>query len=174
MDNNRESNENKKLRAAAERGDAEAQFQLARLFESDPESISPITIAESIQLYHKAAAQGHIEAQYELGCYYAHSKFMQPEMNEAFGWFEQAANKGHAKAQYELGKCYAAGDGVERDQVIALDWYRRAAKQRHEAAEYQIGCCYVNGQGVTKDLVNAQTWFRSAAKHGYVLAVCRA
>jgi TPR repeat protein len=49
--------------------------------------------AEAAKWLHKAAAQGHVEAYYTLGCIYDEGKGVKPDHNEAMKWFRKAGGK---------------------------------------------------------------------------------
>ena len=112
------------LRKAAEQGHAEAQFQLGlqgcfihrsfhdvsgRIFYEE-NTLAPIEPAEGIVWLHKAAEQGHVEAQFTLGNVYHHGRLGtfedRPEEGEAeaIKWFRKAAEQGHEQAAEHLRK----------------------------------------------------------------------
>ena len=78
--------------------------------------------------YRKAAEQGHVTAQSNLGsCYYDLHDY-----REAVTWLRKAAEQGNATAQYLLGCCYYLGKviGVSRQSFYeGVRWLRLAAQQ---------------------------------------------
>jgi len=137
------------IRRAAESGDAEAQFKLAKFYETGKGVLQ--NTDQAIRWYQKAAAQGHVDAQYEfagaLGRENPEAVFLMGKMYldgaggvkkdvaEAIKRFKQAAVKGHVEAQYLLGVIYAEGEGVEKDNAAAAKWWEMAAKQGHLKAK---------------------------------------
>jgi hypothetical protein len=83
--------------------------------------------------YRRAAAQGHVVAQFTLGGRYADGRGVAQDPVEAVVWFRRAAEQGYASAQVALGVIYADGRGVAPDAAEAVRWYRRAAAQSHIA-----------------------------------------
>jgi TPR repeat protein len=76
----------------------------------------------------RAAKQGHVLAQYNLGNMYAHGRGVAGRsVRQALYWYRRAAEQGAANAQFTLGVMYANGQGVHRDEALAVEWYRRAA-----------------------------------------------
>ena len=90
----------------AETGDAEAQFNLALMYNNGiPEQLQK-NDREAAKWYRKAAEQGHVEAQFNLGLMYDKGEGVRQDFKEAAKWFRKAAEQGHASAQYNLGVMY--------------------------------------------------------------------
>ena len=122
---------------------------------------------EAVKWYRKAAEQGDVNAQCELGRMYDHGWGVEQNYAEAVKWYRKAAEQGHAIAQRNLGMMYANGEGVTKDAVEAVKWYRKAAGQGYVNAQFLLGMMYYNGEGVVKDAVEAREWFRVAAEQGH-------
>ncbi len=83
----------------------------------------------------KAAEQGHVDAQYNLGIMYANGEGVPQDYAEAARWYRQAAEQGHASAQHNLGAMYANGEGVPEDDIQAYAWISIASAQGIEIAK---------------------------------------
>ena len=94
---------------------------------------------EAVKWFRKAAKQGHLEAQDNLGLCYRDGLGVAKDYVEAVKWFRKAAEQGNASAQYNLGACYENGYGVTQDDAEAERWYRKAAKQGHREAQEVLG-----------------------------------
>ena len=57
---------------------------------------------EAAKWYRKAAEQGHVSAQYNLGYMYHSGKGVTQDYGEAVKWYRKAAEQGEAEAQYSL------------------------------------------------------------------------
>lgn len=112
---------------SAERGDADAQFKLGRMFYLGKGM--PQDYAEAARWYRKAADQGHADAQCYLGSLYAVGQGVAQDYTEAHRWFRKAANQGQVEAQKTLSYMYDKGLGVPQDRAEALVWRRKAAEQ---------------------------------------------
>jgi hypothetical protein len=123
-------------RLAAEQGHAEAQFNLAYLFNYG-EGVAQDK-AEAIRWYRLAAEQGHAEAQFNLGCMFEYGQGVAQDKAEAIRWYRLAAAQGHAEAQFNLGFMAEYGQGVALDKAEAIRWYRLAAEQGHEEAQERL------------------------------------
>ena len=123
--------------------------------------------AEAAKWYRKAAEQGHLDAQTNLGFCYANGKGVAKDEIEAVKWYRKAAEQGHSVAQYNLGNSYYFGRGVAKDINEAVKWYQKAAEQGHLEAQNNMGFCYANGKGVKKDYKLAKEWFQKAAARGH-------
>lgn len=136
--------------AAAERGDADAQFKLASKYQHGQGGI-PQSLAKAVAWYCKAAEQGHAGAQYNLGLLYRNGKGVEQSFVQAAKWLRKAAEQDYAGAQYELGVLYQKGRGVEQSEQQMLYWYRKAAEQGHVNAKKQLAALRKKGQGLKKD-----------------------
>lgn len=165
------------LRAQAEQGNAEAQYQMARFYERQNE------VEKAVPWYEKAVAQNHAKAQNNLGALYMWGKGVakdtekgcklieashaqmgsitgtlnvaacndqreHPDFRKAFENYKIAAEQGDAAAQRLLGQMYASGDGTKQDYQQAVYWLRQAALQEDAQAMYELGLHYGRAQGV--------------------------
>ena len=113
------------IRARAEGGDADAQYQLAMRLLTGIDVPRDDTEAASWAL--RAAEQDHVDAQFFLGTMYNAGTGVPQDDYEAVAWFRMAAEAGHPDAQFLLGHSYSVGSGVIRDRVLACMWYNLAA-----------------------------------------------
>ncbi|MFC1580142.1 SEL1-like repeat protein [Thermodesulfobacteriota bacterium] len=116
--------------------------------------------------FRKAVAQGHAEAQYQLGGMYTKGKGVAKDDQKAFQLIQAAAAQGHPGAQRAVGWCYQEGQGVAQDYDQALKWYRKAADQGEKWAPYRLGLMYSDGRGVSQNYKKAAEWYRKAAALG--------
>lgn len=91
------------------------------------------------ELWGKSAAQGNVEAMFQLGYAYTYSMQVAQSVSdpdlEAAKWYHKAATAGHAEAQFSLGLMLLAGKGVEENREEALRWIQRAANQGQAEAK---------------------------------------
>ena len=164
-----------KLKAKAEKGDADAQCDIGRCYAKG--QCVATNYVEAIKWFRKAIEQDNAEAQRCLGFCYATGQGVEKDYAEAIKWFRIAAEQNNAKAQFNLGLCYANGQGVATNYVEAIKWFRKAAEQNIAEAQLAVGACYGNGLGVEMDYVEAVKWFRKAAEQNnakaqYKLGLC--
>jgi TPR repeat protein len=105
-------------RVRAEQGDANAEYDLARLYHQGKGV--PQDYREAFQWYRKAADQGNAKAQYGVGYMYHWGRDVSQDANQALGWYRKAADQGNAKAQYDLGLSYYEGKGLPQDYTEAV------------------------------------------------------
>ena len=152
------------------------KYQLGRGVQQDS--------TEAIKWLRKAAAEGHIKAQYNLGVIHAKGAGVEKNEKDAANWFYLAAEQDHPKAQYYLGLFYGKGHGVPQSNSQAAKWMIKAAKQLDSQDAYRktaiwcrraaddgeifaietLGDYFSQGNGVKKDVVEASTWYRKAAE----------
>jgi hypothetical protein len=151
-------------RAAAEHGDAEAQYALGMMYNNGQGVPQSYTAAAG--WYSRAAEQGDADAQSSLGLAYLNGRGKLRDYARAAQWLGKAAAQGNAAAQYDLGLMYARGQSVPQNYTAAAEWYTRAAEQGDTKAQSGLGLAYANGQGVPRSYAKAAQWFRSAAEQG--------
>ena len=162
------------LERRAQRGDAQAQYELAEiLIESNDEEDK----RKAVEWYRKAAEQGIAVAQFNLAVCYGDGEGTAVNKPEAFHWYKAAAEQGIAVAQYNLAVCYDNGKGTEVNKTEAFRWCKAAAEQGIAIAQYNLAVCYSNGIGTAVDKPEAVRWYKAAAEQGiavaqYNLAVC--
>jgi TPR repeat protein len=149
-------------KARAERGEAEAQFQLGLCYRKGQGVAQDDR--EAVTWFRKAAGQDHAQAQFFLGFCYSRGQGVQTNAVEVVKWWRQAAGRHHPQAQYNLGVCFANGEGVKKDAAEAMKWWRLAADQDEPNAQYALGVCYALGEGVEKDYVEAYAWITLAGQ----------
>jgi TPR repeat protein len=152
------------VRTRAERGDAQAQLELGRLYEEGLQVRRDNE--EAVKWYRLAAEQGLEDAQVELGLCYAEELGVKRDYAEAYRLFSLAADKGFPPAQLCLANLLIKGRGVRRDEGAAAIWNRRAAEQGFADAQFNLGLCYLDGTGVEKNEEEAFKWFLLAAEQG--------
>ena len=157
------------IHARAEQGDAEAQYNLGRIY-ANGEGV-PRNGVEAVRWFRLGAEQGNADAQNGLGVMYASGRGMPQDDAEAVRWFRLAAAQGDGNAQFRLGGMYKDGKGVPRNYMEAVRWYRLAADQGHGNAMFTLGTIYKGGEGVLRDEAEAVRWDRLAADQGFDLAL---
>jgi TPR repeat protein len=157
------------LRAKAENGDAQSQFELGQVFYSG-EFGGATNYAEAVKWFRKAAGQNLPAAQYNLGVCYERGAGVVRDCAEAVMWYRKAAEQNYAEAQHNLGVCYRDGQGVAKNEMEAVKWFRKAAEQDFTMACYNLGACYDYGLGVTQDFKEAVKWYRKAAEQNFAQA----
>ncbi|MDO8772285.1 MAG: tetratricopeptide repeat protein [Burkholderiaceae bacterium] len=114
--------------------------------------------------FRKASEQGHVRAQYMMGC------VAEGDAKRA-QWYLMAADHGDADAQSMMGLLCNCGIaevslGVTKDEAKAAQYYLKAAEQGHPSALREIAKMYSEGCGVEKNDQQALYWFRKGAEQG--------
>jgi len=131
-----------RLQKEAEAGNAEAQFNLGRIYLRGEGSTGvafvrdvPKDIPKAVEWFQKSAVQGNMNAQRDLGMLFKLGFGVKEDARSAFTWLQKAAAQGNDVAQYNLGLMYADGAGVKRDLSRASAWLTLAASQGNEKAK---------------------------------------
>lgn len=154
-----------RLKKAAENGNAEAQFELGRIY-GNGDGV-PQDYETAIEWLEKAASQNHPKAQESLGSIYANGVGVEQDFNTARSLYLRAARNGLGSAQYLMATMYRFGlfeSEVDMDQAIA--WYQKAARQNIAAAQLALGKLAMRGKHVKQDDAAALQWLMLAHAHG--------
>ncbi len=125
------------IRASANKGQAAAQYRLAKLYETGEGVTADPAMAR--QLTERAARSGNRIAMHDLALYYAEGRGdVSVDIKTAAQWFEKAAQRGVVDSQYNLGVLYESGQGLPKNLTEAYVWYSVAAGQGDQFARQRI------------------------------------
>ncbi len=110
-------------RPLAEKGDADAEFNLGQAYRLGRGV--PTNIAAATTWFQRAAAQGHVDAQTTLGLLL----FQNGDQAGGLKWLKAAAEKGEPRALLVYGTALVNGDGVRKDPTLGYAYVSRAAAQ---------------------------------------------
>ena len=161
------------IHGRANNGDAQAQYELAQLYETG-DNVQK-SLAKARKWYRKAASQGHLEAQVAFGQFnmdqypYGRNYDTRPE---AYYWLSLAADQDNKVAQYEIGVLYreyfnnAYGDFL----LDSLEMYKKSAEQDYVPALLALAHIYEKGDGVDIDYSKSYRYYTRAAEQGSLVA----
>ena len=119
----------------AENNDPVAEYKLAHMYATA--DTLPGNKKQALAWLERAAAHGHIEAQYEFGNALREGNGVVQDYERAAKWLQLSAERGYADAQYALGQMYRMGMGVPVDNARAYMWFNLAAAQELPGAAVQ-------------------------------------
>ena len=96
-------------RPLAQAGDPDAQFNMGQAYKLGRGVQSDFSVA--LDWYRKAAAQGHLRAEDNLGLL----MFQQGDRADAMPYLQRAASRGEPRAQYIVGTALFNGDLIGKD-----------------------------------------------------------
>lgn len=111
----------KYLTLSAEEGCAEGEYQLGRAYMDEGPEI-PVDYDEAEYWLERAASQGHVNAQYDLGALHTWAKSEKLDYKVALKWFIDAASSGDIESQTTVSKYYYKGFGIESNKEEARKW----------------------------------------------------
>ena len=156
-----------RFKTEATRGDREAQFALARLYEEGSGVAYSLTDAET--LYRQAAAQGHPGAQSNLAILLLNSQ----RTPEGLDWLRKAAAAGAAPAMTLLGNLSLTGNGLPKNEKDAKTWLTKAADLGDADALASLSLMAETGTALPKDPAKALDLLQKAAERNSVKALLR-
>jgi TPR repeat protein len=174
------------LQKAADRGNAEAQFDIGSMYR-DGDGVKQDD-AQALSWLQKAAAQDYPIALDVLGLMYHEGTGVKQDYAASMDWSLKAAAHGILAAQARVGVMYMNGEGVKQDFPTALAWFQKAALARPEdqpeldvaevndakaGAQFLLGRWYEAGVGTPKDPAQALYWYRMSAELGNAKAQAR-
>jgi len=129
--------------AMAEKGDAKAQCEVARLYKNG-DGVEK-SAKDSFYWYEKSAKQGNADAQCHLGyIYMMGDSFVRPNPVESVKWFEKAAAQNEVFSLHALGIAYEQGSGVKADEKKSLEYFKKAADLGHRSAQVSYASYYLD------------------------------
>lgn len=152
------------LEAAANGGDAKAQFVLALRY-AEGRGVDK-DVGKAAALVTQSANSGLVVAQYRLGALYERGIGVTKNLAEAKNWYERAALGGNRKAMHNLAVLYADGTGIGQNYVEAAKWFRQGAEHGVTDSQYNLAVLYERGMGLDKNPTEAAKWFAIAAGQG--------
>lgn len=180
----------KDLIAAAEKGDADSQYEAAVLLEKG-EGVEK-NFDKSAELCLKAAEQGNVNAQWNVGSKLDglfraagndEVRMLQQSYKKAVGnpdndelwkkamhWLTKAADNGSLEACVKLGFIYTVDCEEPQDLAKAKAYLTKAAEQGHAGGQYMLGEFYENQEN---NIETAMVWYKKAADQGLEDAIER-
>lgn len=153
------------IQAAAESGDAEAQFKLGALYANGKGL--PQDSQHAIHWLRAAAEQGWVAAMTLLGWCYTRAEDVPPDLAEAHRYYSAAAEQGDTDAMCSLADLYQqGGKGLETNPAAMLHWYGQAGNLGHPKAQYMLGKLLSEGTQVAQNDEAAFQWLSLAIING--------
>lgn len=177
----------------AEKGDADAQIELALRYykgkgvEKDKEKalelakksadqengkalyflaymeIGAKNTAQALGYLKMSADKGYVLAQREMGII----MYSIGNYEQSYQWHLKAAKQGNILSSYECGAFLLAGQGVDQDLEEAVVWLRKAAEAGFMPAQFELGVCYAQGEGVEQSFEESFKWISKSAKQNH-------
>jgi TPR repeat protein len=110
-------------RPLAERGDADAQFNLGQAYRLG-RGVT-INLGAAKTWFERAATSGHLDAQTTLGLLL----FQNGDQQQGLKWHKRAAEQGEPRALLVYGTALYNGDAVTQDRLLGYAFVSRAAAQ---------------------------------------------
>ena len=125
----------KEFRSLAEQGFADAQYNLAWMYEHG-EGVTQ-DYKKALKWYQLAVEQGDATAGHQLGVMHHYGWGVKTNYKEALRFYRLAAPQ-VVQSQYSLGAMYYQGQGVNQDIVIAYMWFYVAAENGNPRSKGNI------------------------------------
>ena len=151
------------LTKAAGVGNSDAQNELGGFY-SHGLSGFPKDPKIAVSWFRKAAEQGDILGQFNLGDAYQSGNGVPQNDTKAFEWFNKAADQGYPDAMAQIGNFYLLGYGTSQNHDKGKALLEQAAKHHSGRACYYLGRMYYDGTGVPQDFKKAVKWFQQGTE----------
>jgi uncharacterized protein len=115
------------LTFAAERGDADAQYDLGVALYAG--ATGDRDEAGAFRWFKEAAEAGHPEAAYNVGAFYDDGIVVAKDEAQAAEWYRKAVGREVVEAMHTLAMMHVVGRGVPRDISLAAELLARAKEQ---------------------------------------------
>jgi len=155
------------IRQAAEKGNAEAQYNYGVSYQQGIEVPQNDSIANT--WFIKSAKQGWKDAQFKIAYSYATGRGVTQDDRQAFYWSAKCAEQQDVECMFNVVGCYMEGRGTEKNLDSMLLWATRIAlletpedlniSGQITSARANLATMYRDGQDVSKDLTKSYMWF---------------
>ena len=151
------------MRALCENGNTLLKTELGKMLhegsDEDNQRLREPNLERALELYLKAAGQGHAPAKAQLGKMYHYGEGVPQSFAKAFDFYRQSADQGYSGGQNGLGELFLKGDGVPNNPGEALKWFHKASDQDDLDAKANIGAMHYKGEGVVQNRLEGSKWF---------------
>lgn len=153
-------------RARAERGNAEAEYNLGSRYALGRGV--PRDDAMALRWYRLSASQVDANAENTIGYMYDLGHGVSRNYSLALRWYRLAAAHGNADAESNIGAMDLLGQGVPNDVAQARGYFERAANKGSTAGQNNLGLVYelLGALGSPNDYATALHYFALAAERG--------
>ena len=150
------------LTAAASKGDAEAQYELAQAY-AHGHGVKP-SPALALSWLELAATNGHLRATLETAKAYQDGHGVKANPAMAGRWLYQAASLGDAAARDQWVDLLLAGKITSLTGPKSVPWIADRANSGDLKAAMILGEAFENGTGIAPNAAQAEEWYRFAAQ----------
>lgn len=152
------------FKQAAEQGDAEAQFEVGRMY---AEGIGrKKDCYEAVEWYQMAVKQNNANAKAWLSDLYIIGCGVELDYDKALKLIRESVSQGNAYGMNNLGYMYNQGYGVVKNNTEAVKWYRKSAELGDATGMSSLGYMYLHGEGVSINYSEALKYYRMSADKG--------
>ena len=160
------------LQKYADKGDEEAQYQLAECY------LNAVNVEQNYELavkwLTKSSKKNYAPALYLLSICYEKGIGVLVDEKQAYSLCEKACKKEYWPAYFLLGEYYRNGIHVEANLDQTLFFYLKSANNGYAHAQSVLGYLYYWGDpiiGKTKDYNSALKWFLMSAEQNDISAL---
>nr|WP_283424437.1 SEL1-like repeat protein [Shimia sagamensis] len=143
----------------------EEQYDLGMRFHAGEGVLQ--NFATAAAWFERAAQQGHVAAQNQLGQYLFTGYGGKADPEAGLLWLETAAKSGDPDHMFDYASALESAPDILADIGLAAQIYARAAEQGHLEAMVSLGVLFQNGTGVPKDVARAKQLYELAVSENH-------
>jgi len=155
------------LKQAAEKGSAEAQYNLGYCYQSG--IVVEKDNVKAVEWYLKSADQGFNDGLYQMMMVYGNGDGVERNAEKAFSYALQCAENSDETCMWNVIQCYYQGMGVKKDVDKMFVWATRLGKLENPenlaksgyitSTRLQLAYMYRDGKDIPQDYFNSYLWF---------------
>ena len=155
------------IKQAAEKGNAEAQYNYGVCFQQGVEVSKNDSIANL--WFANSAKQGWKDAQFKLAYSFATGRGVKKDYHQAFQWSLKCAEQNDPECMFNVANCYHEGIGIEKNLDSMLIWATKLALLENPenlqlsgkitSARANLAMMYRDGEVVKQDNLKSYTWY---------------
>ena len=131
----------KKLIALADSGDAAAAYEVAGLALEIEDKAMYFKYSKMVVDLSNGEGENVAMSLEAMAHCYEQGESVEQDLKKAFDLYVQAATLGNDEAQFKVGEFYMNGIVVETSLDKAIEWFSEAAKAGHSEASHNLAHC---------------------------------
>jgi TPR repeat protein len=149
---------------ASNLGHAQSAYNLALLYREGLIE-SPDSQKQTLTFLQKAADNGSLDAEYELGR--IAEKSTPPNYEQAAMHYDKAARGEHPEGLFALARLYEKGLGIPKSSQLAVKFYEKAAEKGHTEAHVVLAELYLSDDPELKNPAAAEQHLLAVAEKNH-------
>ncbi len=119
--------------------DVETHYRIGRFYTDHAGEHVDVDKVNAVKWYTKAAKNGHVDSQYDLGNIFLNGDGVSCDVVESIHWLKKSANSDHLESCLKLAEIFNSGGIIKCDLTKVIHWHKKAALlEDEESSSYNF------------------------------------